>query len=235
MPLYTPNGSVATTRRTRASRLPELMAFDADIRQRYTVHRRLIGVDEVGRGSLIGPVVAAAVVLPERMDAPVLLGLDDSKKLSARTRMHLAAWLEAHALTAIGQASQQEVETLNVHQASLLAAHRAIIALCEASTPWGDSEDFILLDGRSRLPGLPASAHQAIIKGDGQSACIAAASVVAKHFRDSLVQQLAQEYPHYDWHTNMGYASAGHRRALALYGATPYHRRTFLGRVLTEG
>ena len=157
---------------------------------------RVAGVDEVGRGPLAGPVVAAAVVLDPRWVPP---GLNDSKKLSAKRRARLSAWLWECAEVSIGTASVEEIDQLNILQASLLAMHRAVTGL--ESAP-----GHVLVDGRFLPPQLPCEATP-IIKGDGRSVSIAAASVVAKIWRDRLMRDLAQHHPGYGWETNAGYGS----------------------------
>ena len=175
----------------------------------------IAGVDEAGRGPWAGPVVAAAVVLDRERVPP---GLDDSKKLSAAARARFFAALQGAAIIGVGQASVAEIDTLNILQATLLAMTRAVAAL-------GRDVDHILVDG-NRLPQWPHSAS-AIIGGDGQSASIAAASIIAKVTRDRMMAQLHAEYPGYGWATNQGYGTAEHRRALTALGVTAHHRRSF--------
>ncbi|MGE0200069.1 MAG: ribonuclease HII [Candidatus Melainabacteria bacterium] len=210
--------------------LNALLAFDETVR-REQAGCVLVGVDEVGRGSLIGPVVAGACVLPETFTADqriLLADLNDSKKLTPACRQRLAECLPAMAWTGIGEASPREIEQLNIHFASLLALHRAYENLC-ARAGWQCDLDthFLLVDGRACLPDIPVTRQQTVIKGDGHSAAIAAASVLAKHHRDSWVLQVATDYPDYGWQTNMGYATPAHQRALATYGPTPWHRAGF--------
>lgn len=184
---------------------------------------RVCGVDEVGRGPLAGPVVAAAVVLlPDRMPPELAALIDDSKLLvrSAREEIHAAVtdpgcgW----ALWSIGAADVGEIDSINILQASLLAMCRAVAGL--ALVP-----DHALVDG-NRCPdfGLPATA---VIGGDGLSLSIACASVVAKVHRDRLLAELAASHPHYGWERNAGYATAEHLGALRRHGPTPHHRRSF--------
>ncbi|WP_410000827.1 ribonuclease HII [Salipiger bermudensis] len=177
---------------------------------------RVAGVDEVGRGPLAGPVVAAAVVLDPLCIPP---GLNDSKKLSAKRRARLSAWLHECAEVSIGVASVEEIDELNILQASLLAMHRAVTGL---EVP----VQHALVDGRFIPPQLPCHATP-IIKGDGRSVSIAAASVVAKCYRDRLMRDLAQQHPGYGWETNAGYGSKKHKDALQNLGVTPHHRRSF--------
>ena len=174
------------------------------------------GVDEVGRGPLAGPVTAAAVILPAR---GIPRGLDDSKKLTAAERERLAARIMACADWAVGHASVEEIEALNIHHAAHLAMRRAVAALRRPPC-------VVLVDG-NRIPaqlGLPA---RAIVGGDAQSLSIAAASIVAKVMRDRIMVDLAQQHPGYGWDRNMGYPTPTHRRALAELGPTPLHRMGF--------
>jgi ribonuclease HII len=177
---------------------------------------RVAGVDEAGRGPLAGPVVAAAVVLePGRMPA----GLDDSKKLGARTRERLFAELMAVAEVGIGTASVEEIDSLNILRAAHLAMERALAALAP-------SPDLALVDGNLLPRALPCPGR-ALVGGDARCLSIAAASVVAKVTRDRIMVDLAQQHPGYGWERNMGYPSAAHRAALARLGPTPHHRRSF--------
>lgn len=176
----------------------------------------VVGVDEVGRGPLAGDVVAAAVVLdPGR---PVA-GLADSKKLSEKRREQLAAQLQAQAqAVAVGRASVQEIDTLNILQASLLAMWRAVDGLAIRA-------DLVLVDGKH----LPRWSHAsvAVIGGDARVPAIAAASIVAKVTRDREMQALHRRFPQYGFDAHKGYPTAAHRRALEVHGACPEHRRSF--------
>lgn len=179
------------------------------------------GVDEVGRGCLFGPVVAAAVILPPEAAPGLLnLGVTDSKQLSAKQRVFLAYQIRATAIAAqIGVASVREIDRLNILQASLLAMRRAVLRL-------SIQPELCLIDGNQTIPqlGLP---QQTLIKGDQQSLAIAAASILAKVWRDDLITRLARKYPDYDLATNKGYGTAKHRAALLRYGPSPLHRRSF--------
>jgi ribonuclease HII len=181
-------------------------------------HVRVCGVDEAGRGPLAGPVVAAAVVLPRHCDIP---GLGDSKKLSARTRARLVPEIRARALAAgIGVAEADEIDRVNILQASLLAMVRAVEAL-------GLQPDFLLVDGPHPVPSpLP---QRALIGGDGRSSAIAAASILAKQHRDALMVDLGARFPGYGLESHMGYPTAAHRAAVRRLGPSPVHRRTFKG------
>ena len=178
--------------------------------------RVVAGVDEVGVGPLAGPVVAAAVVLPER---PALRGLDDSKRLTPLARERLAAAIheQAEAL-AVAEVWIEEIDRRNVYQAGLLAMRRAVDGL--ARRP-----DHVLVDAR-RIPGI-AVPQTSLVGGDGLDASIAAASVVAKVHRDAIMRRLDGEYPGYGFGRHMGYATRDHLRALRRLGASPVHRRSF--------
>lgn len=175
------------------------------------------GVDEVGRGPLAGPVTAAAVILdPARLPQ----GIDDSKRLTERARERLALEIRASALAfAVAHASVEEIDALNILEASHLAMRRALTALSPAP-------QYALIDG-NRLPkGLEIPA-QTVVKGDAISLSIAAASILAKVERDAIMRELALANPGYGWEKNMGYPSAQHRVALEQQGVTPHHRRSF--------
>jgi len=175
----------------------------------------VVGVDEVGRGPLAGPVTAAAVRLdPARIPA----GLADSKVLSDRRRTRIAADIHAVAEVCIAHATVEEIDRLNILQASMLAMRRAIAGLPHA--------DFALIDGNRVPEGLPCGAR-AVVKGDAVCLSIAAASIVAKVARDRIMVDLAQQYPRYGWHANMGYPTKQHLQALLDFGVTPWHRRSF--------
>lgn len=181
----------------------------------------IAGVDEVGRGALFGPVVAAAVILPEAAIADLTAaGVTDSKLLSATERQALAQQIRATAIDCrIGYASVREIDRLNILQASLLAMKRAIVRL--QITP-----QLCLIDGNQRIPNLPI-AQQTLVKGDQRSLEIAAASIVAKVWRDALILRLARKYPQYDLANNKGYGTPSHRRALEQFGTCCQHRQSF--------
>jgi ribonuclease HII len=186
-----------------------LAAFDRGFPQ------PLAGVDEVGRGPLAGPVVAAAVVLPVTGWPE---GIRDSKALSAAARERLAAAIKACADVGLGVVEPQEIDRLNIHHATLFAMTRAVAAL--SALPM-----HVLVDGKFTPPlGLPATA---VVKGDARSLCIAAASIVAKVARDRIMGVLAESHPGYGWASNKGYPSAEHRDALIRLGPTAHHRRSF--------
>lgn len=174
------------------------------------------GVDEVGRGPLAGPVVAAAVILPA---APAIAGLDDSKVLAAARREELAREIHRYGVVAIAEASVEEIDRLNIYHAALLAMRRAVAAL--ALRPAA-----ILVDG-NRLPdGLDLPA-EAVVGGDGLCAAVAAASIVAKVYRDRLMAEWSVRYPGYGFENHAGYATPAHKAALMALGPTPLHRRSF--------
>lgn len=178
--------------------------------------RRVAGVDEVGRGPLAGPVTAAAVVLdPDRIPD----GLNDSKRLTARRREALAAWLTENCDHCIVHVGVELIDSLNIYHASHLAMCRAVAGL---NTP----PCHVLVDG-NRVPRDLSRPGEAIVKGDARCATIAAASILAKVARDRLMVDLAQQHPGYGWESNAGYATPAHRQALLDLGVTPYHRRSF--------
>lgn len=177
------------------------------------------GIDEVGRGPLAGPVVAAAVILDRRrLPRALRRGLDDSKKLTAEVREEFAMLLWRCALIGLGAASVAEIDRINILQASFLAMRRALRALPVSPAA-------ALVDGNCD-PRLPCHAHP-VIGGDGLSLSIAAASVVAKVARDRLMRCLAARYEGYGWTTNVGYGTAEHRAAIVRLGLTPHHRLSF--------
>ncbi|RBW53313.1 ribonuclease HII [Ruegeria sp. A3M17] len=192
---------------------PDYSIEQAAVAQGYL---RIAGVDEVGRGPLAGPVVAAAVILnPE--DIPE--GLNDSKKLTAKRRTVLDVEVRNRADFAIAEASVAEIDEHNILRASHLAMERAVAAL-------DPPPDYLLIDGNMIPRGLTIPA-QAVVKGDAHSVSIAAASIIAKNWRDQLMVDLAQQHPGYGWEKNAGYPSKQHREALQKLGVTPHHRRSF--------
>jgi ribonuclease HII len=174
------------------------------------------GIDEAGRGPLAGPVVAAAVILDPARPIP---GLNDSKKLSEKKRDALAVLIREHAVAwAVGEASVDEIDRLNILQATFLAMQRAVAALAVRPTS-------ALVDG-NRCPQLQMPV-EAVVKGDGKIASIAAASILAKTVRDAGMLVLHQQYPVYGFDRHMGYPTAAHFAALEQHGASPVHRRSF--------
>ncbi|MEM6563603.1 MAG: ribonuclease HII [Pseudomonadota bacterium] len=176
----------------------------------------IAGVDEVGRGPLAGPVVAAAVILDP---GNIPEGLNDSKKLTARRRDALAKQLWYCAKIGLGAATVEEIDSINILRASHLAMVRSVRGLPRMP-------DLALIDGNMEPQGLECAA-QTVVKGDARCLSIAAASVVAKTARDRTMVDLAQQHPGYGWETNMGYGSKSHMLALQNLGPTPHHRRSF--------
>lgn len=175
----------------------------------------IAGVDEVGRGSMIGPVITAAVIL--NPNKPIV-GLDDSKKLSPLKRQRLELEIKENAIAwAIGEATLEEVDSLNVYQATKRAMIQAVSKLTI-------EPDALLIDA---MPLEVEVASLSIIKGDTKSASIAAASIIAKEYRDRLMREKASIYPQYQFEKNKGYLTKAHREALFMYGPTDYHRKTF--------
>jgi ribonuclease HII len=176
----------------------------------------ICGVDEAGRGPLAGPVFAAAVILDQRRP---IAGLRDSKKLSAASRTHLAGEIKAHALAwAIAECSEEEIDRLNILQASMLAMRRAVEALSLLPT-------LALIDG-NRCPVMTIRS-EAIVKGDDKVAAISAASILAKTARDAALLELHSIYPHYAFDQHKGYPTALHLERLALHGVSPVHRKSY--------
>ncbi|MCC2112111.1 MAG: ribonuclease HII [Hyphomicrobiales bacterium] len=179
-------------------------------------HRAIAGIDEAGRGPLAGPVVAAAVILDAKA---IPAGLNDSKKLTPRRRALLFDEIVAGATVAVAIASPDRIDAMNILGATMWAMAAAARGLCRAP-------DYLVIDG-NRLPtdlGCPA---EALIKGDGRSLSVAAASIVAKVVRDRIMVRLGAAYPGYGFERHMGYGSAEHLDALARLGPTPHHRRSF--------
>jgi ribonuclease HII len=175
------------------------------------------GCDEAGRGCLAGPVVAAAVILPSDFTHDQLT---DSKKLTDTQRRKLRPFVEKNALAwAVGIVSNEEIDEINILNASFLAMHRALDQLKQ--TP-----EHILVDG-NRFKPYKDIPHDCIIKGDGKYLSIAAASILAKTYRDDLMIELHEKYPVYDWYKNMGYPTQKHRDMIKIHGVTPHHRMTF--------
>lgn len=175
------------------------------------------GCDEAGRGCLAGSVYAAAVILPENYENDML---NDSKKLSAKKRYVLREIIERDALAwAVGIVTPEEIDRINILNASFLAMHRALDQL-------GTHPEVIIIDGNRFKPyrDLPFTT---IVKGDGKYLSIAAASILAKTYRDDYMLSLAEEYPQYDWQSNMGYPTKKHREAIRKYGITPFHRKSY--------
>lgn len=204
-----------------------LFQFDLAILKTLAPGWILVGCDEVGRGSLIGPVVAAAVSFPHpvpKKQLSLLASLNDSKQLKPEIRSELEGHIRAICCVGVGQASKEEVDKLNVHHASLLAIYRAYADWQQHADEASAVATHLILDGRALLPEFPRHRQQAIIKGDGLSAAIAASSIIAKEYRDRMIRILAQDFPHYGWERNMGYGTPTHLAALHEHGPTPLHR-----------
>lgn len=175
------------------------------------------GTDEAGRGCLSGPVVAAAVVLPKNFTHPLL---DDSKKLSEKQRQILRPIIEENALAfGIGVVDEKEIDKINILQASILAMHMSIQNLSVVP-------EFIIVDGNKFKP-FKEIPHETIVKGDAKYLSIAAASVLAKTYRDDFMLKLHEEFPVYNWKKNKGYPTKEHRNAIKINGSCDYHRKTF--------
>lgn len=175
------------------------------------------GCDEAGRGCIAGPVVAAAVILPRGMDFPEF---DDSKKLSEKQREKLRIKvLENAAAYGVGIVSAEEIDEINILNASFLAMHRAIDQL-------KIQPELLLIDG-NRFNKYKDIKHQCIVGGDAKYQAIAAASILAKTTRDHIMEELDNQYPNYNWKKNKGYPTIEHKNAVAEYGMSPYHRKTF--------
>jgi ribonuclease HII len=188
------------------------------------IHDHLLecGTDEAGRGCLAGPVTAAAVILPNDFSHPFLT---DSKQLSEKKRNQLRKIIEAEAIAfAVTHVMMEEIDKINILNASILAMHRSIEKLSEEPT-------FIAIDG-NRFKPFGKIPYECVIKGDGKYLHIAAASILAKTYRDEYMQQLDSEHPDYNWKKNKGYPTLEHRNAIRIHGITPYHRKSF--RLLPE-
>jgi ribonuclease HII len=201
--------------RTRKSSRKDWLRFENELWQQG--FKSIAGVDEVGRGPLAGPVVAAAVIFEEGV---AIEGINDSKRLSPIERLSLSGEIELLAkVFSVGMVTPGEIDRYNILKASLMAMRRAILGL--AVKP-----DFVLVDGRERIGqlGIP---QRPIIKGDCLSQSIAAASILAKVARDKMMEKLHHEFPHFDFAHNQGYATKGHKKALKEFGPCPQHRKSF--------
>tara|TARA_B100000809_G_scaffold266760_2_gene331297 strand:- start:31457 stop:32050 length:594 start_codon:yes stop_codon:yes gene_type:complete len=187
------------------------------LKSKYSKFSIEVGTDEAGRGCLSGPVVAAAVVLPKNFKHPLL---NDSKKLSEKQRQLLRPIIEQKALTyGVGIVGEKEIDSINILQASILAMHKSIDRL--SLVP-----EFIIVDG-NKFNSYKTIPHETIVKGDSKYMSIAAASVLAKTYRDDLMQKLHEEHPYYNWKQNKGYPTKEHRKAIREHGSCDYHRKTF--------
>jgi ribonuclease HII len=175
------------------------------------------GCDEAGRGCLVGPVFAAAVILPKDF---IPGELTDSKKLSHKQREELRPVIEAQAIAwAVAAVDQEEIDRINILNASFLAMHRAIEQLKTKPA-------YLSIDG-NRFKAYPEIPHTCVVKGDGKYLNIAAASILAKTHRDEYMEKIGAEFPVYQWHKNKGYPTIAHRKASLEYGLTPHHRKSF--------
>ena len=175
------------------------------------------GCDEAGRGCLAGPVVAAAVILPKNFKHTIL---DDSKKLSARQRLRLRDEITGSAIAwKVASVGNEEIDELNILRATIKAMHLAIEGLSK-------KPQFLLIDGNRFFPYKDLQ-HKTIVRGDGMFFSIAAASVLAKTFRDEYMEKIHEEFPNYGWSRNKGYPTRFHREAIFRLGITPYHRKSF--------
>ena len=187
------------------------------LKNRYYEGMVEAGCDEAGRGCLAGSVYAAAVILPDGYENPLL---NDSKQLTERRRYELRDIIERDAVAwAVGIVTPEEIDRINILNASILAMHRALDQL--AVRP-----EAVIVDGNrfKKYRDLP---HTTIVKGDGKYMAIAAASILAKTYRDDYMDRLAEEHPQYDWQSNKGYPTRSHREAIRQHGTTPYHRMSY--------
>lgn len=187
------------------------------LKLKYTKHDLEVGTDEAGRGCLAGPVVAAAVILPKNFSHPFL---NDSKKLTEKQRSLLRPIIEEHAISfGVGVVDEKQIDTVNILQASILAMHKSIDAM-------QIKPEFIIVDG-NKFNSYKDIPHQTIVKGDGKYMNIAAASVLAKTYRDEFMLRLHEKHPCYNWKQNKGYPTKEHRNGILKYGSCDYHRKTF--------
>ena len=205
------------------------MTFKYENQQLSGGYNYIIGCDEVGRGSLAGPVVAAAVILPvESYKVHKVIKfkeIRDSKLLSAEKREELSEFIKKHSLWSIGVVSQSLIDKINIHNASLLAMKKAIDGLlCHPALDAGSS--FIAIDGKFPIPNINHQ-QEAIIDGDNKVLSIAAASIIAKVYRDNLMRNLHQDYPVYNFAQHKGYGTEYHRAMISSYGLSPIHRLSF--------
>ncbi len=174
------------------------------------------GCDEAGRGALAGPVFASAVILPEGFNHPML---NDSKQLSLKQRDLLREYIEKNSIWAVASVEAEKIDEINILRASILAMQMAVEKLSQMP-------GFLIIDG-NRFISYKDIPHKCIVKGDSLYASIAAASVLAKTHRDEYMHKIAKEFPQYGWDRNMAYPTANHRRAIAEFGISPYHRKSY--------
>lgn len=228
------SGAGKRRKEVTSEQLERLLSFDREVLAMPHKHpvEIVIGTDEVGRGCLAGPVVAAAVILPE-IDHRSELGLklcrlNDSKQVNPIVRAELAETLRGVCQFAVGQASVAEIDEINILQASLLAMKRAIRRLKVMSPA------VILVDGNKKIGKIKNIQQMTVIDGDTKSASIAAASIIAKVHRDTFMVKLAKKFPHYRWDSNKGYRSKDHWNAINEHGMCDWHRRSFVHHWLEE-
>lgn len=202
---------------------PVLLTMNKEVEICAKGFTAVCGIDEAGRGPLAGPVVAAAVILPEGIQLP---GVNDSKKITEKKREVLFDFVKENALAyGIGEASEVEIDEINILQATFLAMRRAVEALQPPA-------DYALVDG-NRIQGLPIPA-ETVIGGDGKVLSIAAASILAKVTRDRYMREMAMQYPEYGFEKHKGYGTKAHYAAIEQYGICPLHRKTFLKKILNH-
>ena len=194
------------------------------LKNNYYIGKIEAGCDEAGRGCLAGSVYAAAVILPDDYQNDLL---NDSKQLTEKRRYQLREIIEHDAIAwAVGIVTPEEIDKINILNASILAMHRALDQLSVRP-------EAIIVDGNRFKPYYPPSSthhplpHTTIVKGDGKYLAIAAASILAKTYRDDYMNELAEQYPQYDWQSNKGYPTKKHRQAIKEFGITPFHRKTY--------
>ncbi|SHG75288.1 RNase HII [Salegentibacter echinorum] len=190
--------------------------------KRFNLSCQVAGTDEAGRGCLAGPVTAAAVILPKNFKNSIL---NDSKQIKLKDRLSLKEIIQQEAITyGVAHVFMEEIDKVNILNASILAMHRAIAFLsCDP--------EYIIVDGNKFKPYLKVP-HECVIKGDGKYLSIAAASILAKTCRDAYMEEIHEEFPMYNWKQNKGYPTREHRAGIQKFGSTPYHRKSF--RLLPE-
>jgi ribonuclease HII len=206
-----------------------LYAFDKTVEREGPL--RIAGVDEAGRGPLAGPVVAAAVMLD--LDKQID-GINDSKKLTPKSRDTLYDLITENSAWAVGMASHEEIDSLNILRATLLAMQRALSGLPASAEAPSASWSIALIDGNVPIPGMTACRQRTVVRGDGKSASIAAASIIAKVTRDRLMVDYHDAYPGYEFALHKGYATALHREKIRHLGLCGIHRKTFCEALVSE-
>jgi ribonuclease HII len=219
--------------KSKKSKINSLIKFDSSFSDNI-----IIGLDEAGRGPGAGDVFAAGVYFPEITKGlkKDLSKLDDSKQLSAKIREELAILIKKNSIYSISRGSIDEIETINILQTSLLSMKRSALAVLEQiqiqiQIQIQNKEPLLLIDGNKLIKDFEIK-QQFVVKGDGKSLSIAAASILAKTERDDYMIELAEKHPEYDWQNNKGYLTPKHLEAIDKYGITPYHRKSFLTKQL---